>query len=336
MNRREWLWGAAALPLFATVLARAAPTEAGLEAAAAYSAEHQGLSMLVMQDGRTVFERYTRPAVKEAGWELASGTKSFCGVMAAALVADGLLDLDEPAVRTLPEWRTDGRAAITVRQVLNLTSGVRTEDVRGRLATYADAVSLPLDTAPGARFRYGGNPFQVFGEIVRRKLTRDADPLAYLDRRVLKPAGVDFRFWRLGADGMPHLASGARVNAGSWARFGELVRLGGQGLVDPAALEACFQGSDASPAYGLSWWLARPVAPSAARSIPQLRSAGLERPNDVFPQDLVLAAGAGKQRLYVSRAERLVVVRQAAGIRDALEGARAGFDDVEFWRRLRS
>lgn len=337
MDRRSLLLGLGAVALTPALPARAAPTEAGLAAAADYSAQHRGVSMLVMHDGKVVFERYNERLGSERGMELASGTKSFSGVMAAALVADGLLDLDEPASRTLTEWRGDGRNAITVRQVLNLTSGVRTDDVGGRLPTYADAVQLPLQSAPGARFKYGGAPFQIFGEIVRRKLTRDADPLAYLKRRLFEPAGVDFTFWRLGVDDMPHLASGAHLNARSWARFGEMVRMGGGGLVDPGALDAGFEGAPANPAYGLTWWLNRPVEPGLRRSIPQLWSAGLGAEPPEYPADMVLAAGAGKQRLYISRAETLVVVRQAWGIRQALERqpGSATFDDVAFWRLLR-
>jgi hypothetical protein len=47
--------------------------------------------------------------------------------------------------------------------------------------------------------------------------------------------------------------------------------------------------------------------------------------------DLVLAAGAGKQRLYISREKKLVVVRQATGIIQALMNAdQTGFSDAEF------
>jgi hypothetical protein len=56
-----------------------------------------------------------------------------------------------------------------------------------------------------------------------------------------------------------------------------------------------------------------------------------------IPRDLAFAAGAGKQRLYVSRAKHLVVVRQATGLLEALaNGERGGFSDREFLRRLLS
>jgi hypothetical protein len=109
-------------------------------------------------------------------------------------------------------------------------------------------------------------------------------------------------------------------------------------LVDPAALAACFEGSRANPAYGLGWWLNRPMPAEQRRAIPQLVLATDVRPEEpAFPADLVLAAGAGQQRLFVSRTEGLVVVRQAAAIGLAMRGRRSGprYGDTGFWRALR-
>lgn len=59
--------------------------------AASYSAEHRGISLLVMIDGKIVFEDYPNGGRANRPHELASGTKSFSGVMAACAVQDGLL-----------------------------------------------------------------------------------------------------------------------------------------------------------------------------------------------------------------------------------------------------
>ena len=311
------------------------PVEA-LRAAATCSAAREGISLLVLFDGRAVFEEYPNGGAAGRAHELASGTKSFSGVMAAAAVKDGLLRLDERVADTIPEWRADPRRAkVTVRQLLGLTSGVRTGGERGRVPTYADAVAAPFVDEPGRRFSYGAVPFQVFGELMRRKLAPlDEGPIEYLRRRVLDPVGLSVGRWRRGADGNPLLPSGAALTARDWAKLGELVRLGGlwRGLplLDPAALDACFEGTPANPRYGLTWWLNRPIDPRLAATIPVVRrNASLEGVPGV-PSDLVFAAGAGDQRLYVSRSRRLVVVRQAKGIPRALRGERSGFSDAEF------
>lgn len=324
----------AAGALAAPALARASGPFAAL---AAYSAGRSGVSLIVQRGGRTLFEDYPAPGGPDRAWELASGTKSFCGLMAAALVQDRLLDLDERCADTVTAWRGDARKArITVRQLLSLTSGLDARGGRrpGDVPTYADAVAEPTAAEPGAVFAYGQVPFQVFGEIVRRKLaaarTGDADPLAYLQRRLFDPLGVRPQRWRRGADGMPHLPSGAALTARDWARVGVCVldggRAGGRALLDAGALADNWRTTPANPGYGLTWWMPGPglVGPrqgaAVVRDGPRMAAFGLVR----------MAAGAGNQRLYLLPERDMVVVRQATGVLRALRGGAPDWSDADF------
>jgi CubicO group peptidase (beta-lactamase class C family) len=307
-----------------------APSSAACAAAEAYSEARQGVTLLVMIDGRVVCEAYSSGENADTGFRLASGTKSFSAAIAAAAVQDGLLSLDEKVADTLPEWRADpGKATVTIRQLLSLTSGLPGGET-GAPPPYAEAVAGPLTTAPGQRFQYGPAPFQVFGEVMRRKLQArgsDADALAYLQRRVLDPLGVKPTRWAREAAGNPNLPGGAAFTARDWARFGEFVRLGGAWngaqLVDRAALRETFRGTRANPAYGIAWWLANP-APNA-ETIPQLvRATDIAANADALPDDLVMAAGAGQQRLFVIPSLKMTIVRQADFLpRAARRAARA-------------
>jgi CubicO group peptidase (beta-lactamase class C family) len=211
----------------------------------------------------------------------------------------------------------------------------------GRPPGYVAALDTPLVTAPGERFSYGAEPFQVFGELLRRKVaSRNETPVDYVRRRILDPLGLNVGRWRTGVDGNPVMPSGAQLSAREWAKFGEFVRnggrVGGKMIVDKAAFDAMFAGSAANPAYGITWWLSRDMAPALRASIPQLRRGTDVKPGlPGVPEDLVLAAGAGKQRLYVSAKEGRVVVRQSSRL---LELPRAGedeFSDAAFWATLR-
>ena len=292
-----------------------------------------------------MFEDYPNGGARDRAHGLASGTKSFLGIMAAAAVQDRLLLLDEKAVETLPEWQADAaKRQITIAQILSLTSGLATRRNRGDLLTYEESIHLPVVAQPGAMFVYGGDPFQLFGAILHRKLRERETPVDYLKRRVLDPVGIEIASWADGPDGLPRLASGARLTAGHWARYGELVRkdciVGSRPLVDPGALAANFRGSAANPAYGLGWWLSCSMPDARRADIPQLVNATDVRPEDPnLPRDLFLAAGAGQQRLYVSKAERLVVVRQARNIRGGNRGRGdpdARWSDRAFWAALRA
>ena len=143
-----------------------------------------------------------------------------------------------------------------------------------------------------------------------------------------------------GAGRPAELGLGCPLAAREWVKLGELVREEGRQsdreLIPAASLRECFQGSADNPAYGLAWWLNAPLPPGRR---PVLRQATLGL-DDLWadpwvPRDLVYAAGAAKQRLYVSRKEGWVAVRQAGGVHAALaHGERSPFSDREFLSRL--
>ena len=326
--------------LLATTLAVAggppppAPTPASLERAADYSAGHRGQAVVVLYDGGRVFERYDNGGGMNRLQMLASGSKSFLGVAAAAAVRDGLLTLDDPVSGVLTAWKRDPeKARITYRQLLTLTSGLKaSERGFGRpQPAWRTLAAGPMTGTPGGQFAYGAHQLNVFALALEARLG-DETFEAYLDRRVLRPAGVTVD-WRVRcADGRPQLGGGAFATARDWAAFGEFVRLRGGGgggggdrpVVDAAALAACFEGTDCNPAYGQTWWLKRPVTPEARRRIRILDGEWADVANAAWvPDDLVAALGAGKQRLYVVPSRKLVVVRQAG-----FPGR--GFSDLEF------
>lgn len=307
--------------------------------AAEYSAKSKGVSMVVAQHGKIIFEDYPNGGTPAAAHELASGTKSFAGVAAIAAQEDGLLKLDEKVSLTINEWQNDPqRSGITIRQLLTLSSGIQTKVGAGLAPTYAEALKSEVSSPV---FIYGPAPFQIFGEVMRRKLLPTKETMVdYLKRRVLSPAGVNVAHWRNAADGLPLIPQGARLTAREWEKFGELILhqglANGKQLLKKNDVALLFQGTPFNPMYGLSWWLNRPIPNDLRNSIKQLTMASdLKYGSPGLPNDLVMAAGAGKQRLYVVPSQDLVVVRQAEGIREALLNRDAtGFSDVAFLQLL--
>ncbi len=301
----------------------------GCTAALAYSDANKGVAVLVLENGVPVCrsERTDKP------YELWSGTKGLVGLMAVAAVQDGLLTLDERASDTLTEWQADPRKkAITIRQLLSMTSGQAS--TIGRPLGYTDSVNASVTAAPGTTFQYGPAPMQIFGEILRRKLKeagQDANPRRYAERRILAPLGVKVAEWRNGADGQPLMPQGMVLAAAEWAKLGEFVRSGGRidgkSIVDPQAFVELFKGSAANPAYGLTWWLPRSTP---ARDL-VTRSTDITVRASELPADLVVAAGAGDQRLYVIPSRKLTIVRQATlDLRALVAGERSQWSDADF------
>src|ERR1700682_5199001 len=159
--------------------------------AATSSESKRGVSMLVMQNGRTIFEHYANGGSADAKWPIFSGTKSFWGIAALVAVRDGLIRLDDHAADTITEWRRPAEAGrqaqITIRQILNFTDGIEPaphlhrESIRDRNAV---AIRLSIVAAPGTVFTYRPSHLRVFSELLRTKL-KGQGTVSYLDRPVL-------------------------------------------------------------------------------------------------------------------------------------------------------
>ena len=309
--------------------ADAAPTDAGMKAAADYSQAQKGQTVVVMFDGKIIFERYDNGGAADKVQMLASGSKSFAGIAAVAAVQDKVLKLDDPASESISEWKDDAKkAAITYRQLLTLTSGL-TPGERGKAVeapSWKDIAAKPMIGRPGEQFVYGAYHINTFAYALERKLGGETFE-AYLKRRVLDPIGAKVE-WRYKCDdGHPQVGGGAFMTARDWAKFGELIRQrgvwNGAQILDGNLLAACFEGTTQNPAYGLTWWLKKPVSAELRQRIPILsREWGDVANSDWLPGDLVAACGAGKQRLYVIPSLKLVIARQGS--------LSQGFSDLEF------
>lgn len=308
---------------------RKLPTETErFKLASDYSRDHLGLAMVVMKGDQIVFEDYLVDAGKNLPWLLASGTKSFSGVMCAAAIEDKLISgIDEKVSDTISEWKTDPRRSkITIRQLLSLTSGIDAGELLD-VPTYADSVLRPAKYDPGTHFEYGPVPFQIFGEVMTRKLKpKNETVMSYLNRRILDPIGLKVSSWRKYGS-QPLLPQGANLKAREWIKFGQLLKnrgkWNGKQIIDAKLLDELTVGSKVNPAYGLTFWLnAAGIGPSGSQK--QDLAAG-NGGNTVAGVGVYMAAGAGNQRLYVIPSQDLVVVRF---------GAFGGYEDREFLSKL--
>ncbi len=286
-------------------VAAVAQSAAAFSAAAQYSAQHDGDAVLVFRGDSLVLEEYQNGFAAGGAHWLASGTKTFACVLAALAQGDGLLTLDEPVARSIPEFTADSELArVTIRQLLNLTSGLGVDPASNKLAR---------DAGPGVRFVYGGVGFVLFGEVLTRQLHGE-DLLAYLGRRVFDPMGIAPSGWERDDTDRPGLASGAAFTARAWGQFGLLLlhrgRWRGRQLVPRDGLAQCGRGSESNPGYGLGVWLNAPD-PTAPPPVGVVRAAPADHlihaPD--LPHDLWLAAGSGGQRLYILPSAGLVAVR---------------------------
>jgi CubicO group peptidase (beta-lactamase class C family) len=329
------LWICALLVTATSALAEIRPSDCAR--AATYSESRRGASILVMQNGRTIFEHYANGGSASGRWPIFSGTKSFWGIAALAAVHDGLFRLDDPVSDTITEWNGDPRKSrITIRQLLSQTDGIEAASrlqrpsIRDRNTM---AIRLPTIAEPASAFIYGPSHLQIFSELLRRKL-KGHGTIAYFEGHVSDRLGLHRLKYKKDSLGNPLPATGFELTAREWARLGELV-LGrgnyrGRQIVPAALLGEAFAGSQANPSYGLAFWLNQ-QAPNG-REVDMERMIDLPWQNaqwtDVCickdaPADMVVALGSGYQRLFIIPSLKAVIVRQ---------GSNAKFSDAHFLR----
>lgn len=137
------------------------------------------------------------PAQPDTVYSLASLTKQYTAAAVLQLVEQGLIDLDAPVSRYLPDWQQPG---VTVRQLLNHTGGVfsytrlygpnvdlsaeTTPDTL--IDLFADA---PLDFPPGTQFSYSDSGYVLLGKLIET-VSGQSYP-DYMRQYVLDPAGLN-------------------------------------------------------------------------------------------------------------------------------------------------
>lgn len=275
--------------------------------------------------------------------QLASGTKSFTCLLAAAAEDDGLLRLDERVGETLPPWRTGGAAPqnawkqqIRGTDLIALTAGLTSSGSFGgelnSIDTYDQAIFQTSRAAPDTATIYGPNGFQAFSAWFELKtggtynadgtVTGGRDGVAYLRDRVFSRIGLTVADWRRDIRGKPNFGGGAVMTARDWLRFGQLMEQNGvwagEQVVSAARLERCATyRSGAFQGYGLGFWLNRHVGDSYVRGRDLLPQAGDVaasweaggRMVPSAPADMYAAAGAGPTQLYIIPSQDLVIAR---------------------------
>jgi CubicO group peptidase (beta-lactamase class C family) len=309
-----------------------------LQAAHDYHKATAGEALLIYKDGKLILEKYDNGYKKEVEHRLASGTKSFVGIVAACAVEDELFTWDENVCETVAGWKGDQRKEITVRMLLSLSSGLppSQEYLQGPKTRnkYEYAIGLKCKHKPGSKFEYGPAAYFAFGEFMQRKLKASEkfskmNITDYFMHRIGDALEMKMT-WDKDRAGNPSLPHGIHIVASEWAKFGEFVRLkgkvGDEQLLKTSLMDECFKPSKCNAGYGLTWWIggsdsAEGDAGGGVARDPQGNKR--EKAPKWMPQDLVFAAGKGKQKLFVSRELGLTIAR--------LADDKQSFDNTEFW-----
>jgi CubicO group peptidase (beta-lactamase class C family) len=272
-------------------------------------------AVMVVHRGRIVAERYAdgiAPDTPLIGWSM---TKSVMNALVGVAVGQGRLALDRPVA--LRDWQTtgDARAAITLEQLLHMSSGLEfnedyddpLEDViRMLLATddmAAYAAAKPLLAAPGTRFAYSSGTSNIVARVLRDALG-EADYPDFPRRALFEPLGMRSAVIETDAAGTFVGSSFMYASARDWARFGLLyLRDGvwsGRRVLPDGWVRYTRTPAPADPqrSYGAHFWL----------KVPREYRRGSEAARDL-PADAFHAIGHEGQFVTVVPSRDLVFVR---------------------------
>jgi CubicO group peptidase (beta-lactamase class C family) len=170
-----------------------------------YTGSVPGASVIVIRDGRVLYERAyglanlspATPATPATDYRLASLTKEFTALSIMLLARDGKLRYDEP-ISYLLSGLPSHLKPLTVRQLLTHTSGVwdyedLIPDTQTAQVSDADVLAMiarkdTLYFPPGTKFQYSNTAYVLLGLIVER--TSGVPFPKFLEERVFKPAGM--------------------------------------------------------------------------------------------------------------------------------------------------
>jgi CubicO group peptidase (beta-lactamase class C family) len=195
-------------------------------------------SVVIVQGGRIVYERYHPLDGPDVVFDSFSVAKSFTSALVGLLVADGSLTLDEHPPR--PEWQTPGdpRQAITLRQLLQMSSGLEWTEAYGPGTTFsamlagpnaaAVMAAQPLERPPGSAWEYSTGTSALISGIAADALGGCAAEIAALHTRLLDPLGITTEQLQTDQDGCFYGGFGANMTTRDFARFGLLYLRGGQ------------------------------------------------------------------------------------------------------------
>lgn len=274
--------------------------------------------LMILKNGKTLIEHYELGTTATTRWMSMSMAKSVATTLIGAAIKDGLIgSVDDQLADYLPELRRSGFDGVSVRNLMQMTSGVEWNDTHtdptshrrhmldlqvalkpGAILDYM--ASRPRIAEPGKVWNYSTGETHVVGALVKAATGRWLSD--YLSEKIWSRLGMDDdAYWWLEApDGLEVAGSGICATLRDYARFGLFASNGGVIDGEPVVPENWFvdAGAPHSPfsdqlGYGYMWWA---VANSAGS----------------FDEHAFSARGIFGQYIYINPTEQVVIAINSA------------------------
>lgn len=144
-----------------------------------------GASVAVSKDGEVIYQKgfgvrniaTGEPVTPETMMGIASISKSFTALAIMRMAADGLIKIEDPVIKYLPEFKLKGVAdmsTIKIHHLLSHTTGLppvkRRQDIKffAEHLRYLSQYDIEMLGEPGAYFSYANDMFLLLGALIER------------------------------------------------------------------------------------------------------------------------------------------------------------------------
>ena len=269
---------------------------ASLEAAASYAGAHRSLALIVSRHEHIVFERYWGGTGFDTPTDAQSFTRLLTALAAGVAFSHRLIAWpDEPVGAFIQEWKHDPRGEITVRNLLQMSSGLGPGSAGGSGLTTA-LLRTPLARTPGvARVEQASDPQLLALVIERASGERYASYLSQALWRSIGAADAWLALDRRG--GTTHADCCMLAHQGDWIRIGQLLlrdgNYRGDEIIRPGWVTLMRTPVQSDPQFGAYVRVRWPPVPG--REAPAAR-------------DLYAVEGEGGNRLWLVPSLQLAIL----------------------------
>jgi CubicO group peptidase (beta-lactamase class C family) len=194
--------------------------------------------LLIIRNGEILFEKYLLGNDEHTRWMSMSVVKSMTATLIGAALNDGYIEgIDDPIVKYLPRFKGSAYDGVTVKNLLQMTSGVawnetytdptsdRRRMLEAQIGQQPGAIldlmaALPRAAEPGTVWNYSTGETHVAGALVQAATGKTVAD--YLSEKIWSQLGMeaDASWWLESPDGLEVGGSGLSATLRDYARFG--------------------------------------------------------------------------------------------------------------------
>jgi CubicO group peptidase (beta-lactamase class C family) len=296
-----------------------------LAAARAYAAANRSRALLIWRDGRLRSADYFGGAGPDTPLVSKSLAKPLTAIVVGRAIALGYIrSLDQPVSDFITEWRGGPKAAMTVRHLLDMRSGLLPQALatdptdilnRAYLSPRHDEIlthEYPLVHPPGTRFDYANAVGDLVAIVIERATGQRYG--RFVSEQVLRPLGAaGGSVWVDRPGGLAHSACCILLPAETWLRLAILLmddgRWNGARLLPAGYVSEMRRPTPQNPYYGLGVYVAGAYVPRRGFSNPDMPAPRVLHSEPYLARDLFLFDGAADQVVYMIPSQRLIILR---------------------------